>query len=371
MRALSSSSLLPILFAVACSSETPPPASTTTMDTAVIVDAKGEAPRLVCPGAVGCVAVEGRLSAGAGRRAITPTMDAPVYMAGFTIGRTATGIHDDVEARAFVVQRGDLRIGFVSVDTIGWYNHDAIRVRQAAAARDLGLDHVVVSSTHNHESKDTMGIWGRDVGTTGYDEAYQQFVAEQSADALADAVAALVPVTMKAAQTTAAAHLVNDTRAPYVRDDTLTIVQFDDDDGSHVASWVVWGNHPEALGSENTQITSDYPHWLRDELEVLLPGTTAIFTSGILGGLTTTIGLTICPDDDDANSDTCPQGTFERAEVVGREAARFAVEALTADGAVQPDVLTLKRLPFRVTPLTTTLILGFAAGLIPRPIFDR
>ena len=346
------------------------PTTTLTMNTAVVVDENGEAPAIVCPGAVGCTAVEGRLSAGAGGRTITPDLDEPVYMAGFTIGRTATGFHDDVEARAFVLERGDLRIGFVTVDTIGWYNHDAIRVRKAAEARGLNLDHVVVSSTHNHESKDTMGIWGKNISVSGYDEAYQQFVAEQAGDALKDAVDGLVPVTLQAAQTEAAAHLVNDTRAPYVRDDSLSIMHFVDDNDVGVVTWVVWGNHPETLGSDNTLISSDYPHYLRDEVEALLPGTTAVFTAGILGGLTTSIGITICPDENDATIDTCPQGTVARAESTGREVARLAVASLDA-AVIEPDVLTLKRLPFRVTPVTTTLILGFSLGLIPRPIFDK
>ena len=346
------------------------PTTTLTMNTAVVVDENGEAPAIVCPGAVGCTAVEGRLSAGAGVRTITPDLAEPVYMAGFTIGRTATGFHDDVEARAFVLERGDLRIGFVTVDTIGWYNHDAIRVRKAAEARGLDLDHVVVSSTHNHESKDTMGIWGKNISVSGYDEAYQQFVAEQAGDALKDAVDGLVPVTLQAAQTEAAAHLVNDTRAPYVRDDSLSIMHFVDDNDVGVVTWVVWGNHPETLGSDNTLISSDYPHYLRDEVEALLPGTTAVFTAGILGGLTTSIGITICPDENDATIDTCPQGTVARAESTGREVARLAVASLDA-AVIEPDVLTLKRLPFRVTPVTTTLILGFSLGLIPRPIFDK
>jgi hypothetical protein len=339
-----------------------------TMDSSVIADDQGQPTALVCPGAKGCSTALGQLHAGAGTRIITPSLDEPVYMAGFDIGRQATAIHDDVEARALVVEQGELRIGFVTLDTIGWYNQDAIRVRQSAAARDLQLDHVVVSSTHNHESKDTMGIWGQDIANSGYDEEYQQFVADQAADALADAVASLVPVRLRAAQTTEADRYVNDTRDPVVKDTSLSVLHFETD-SAPVATWVVWGNHPEALGGDNTIITSDYPHYLRNEVEALLPGTTAIFTAGILGGLTTTIGLNICPDATDPTIDTCPQGTFTRAEVVGREAARAAVRALD-DAVVQADVLSVKRLPFRVAPTNDPLLFGFLGGLIPRPIYD-
>ncbi|MBM4282970.1 MAG: hypothetical protein FJ137_20190, partial [Deltaproteobacteria bacterium] len=130
------------------------------MDSAVFADEQQIVTPLVCPGARGCATASGRVRAGAAHRAITPTFDAPVPMAGFSIGREATGVHDDVESRVFVVEHGDVRVGVVALDVIGWFQQDALRIRRAAAAAGLGLDHVLVTSTHNHESKDTMGIWG-------------------------------------------------------------------------------------------------------------------------------------------------------------------------------------------------------------------
>jgi hypothetical protein len=339
------------------------------MDTAVLADEREVVTPLVCPGARGCTDVRGRLRAGAAHRAITPDMTAPVPMAGFTIGRTATGVHDDVESRVFVVEQGDLRVGVVSLDVIGWFQQDALRIRRAAADAGLDLDHVLVTSTHNHETKDTMGIWGRSVAESGYDEAYMAFIARQTTDALAEAVAALRPVTLRTARGDAQL-LVNDTRLPRVPDGGITIIHGDDDDGVPVFSWLVWGNHPEALGSDNTLITSDYPHFLRARVQERLPGTVAVFSPGTLGGLTTPIGLTVCPADDDPARDTCPQGTFARAERLGRDAADVAVDALLEGGSVAPDALAFRRLAVEVVPENLTLFLAFNLGLLPRTVYD-
>jgi len=337
------------------------------MDSAVFADEQQIVTPLVCPGARGCATASGRVRAGAAHRAITPTFDAPVPMAGFSIGREATGVHDDVESRVFVVEHGDVRVGVVALDVIGWFQQDALRIRRAAAAAGLGLDHVLVTSTHNHESKDTMGIWGVSVSESGYDEPYMEIIARQTVDALAEAVAALRPVTLRTARGDAN-HLVNDTRLPRVPDGGITIVHGDDDSGAPVCSWLVWGNHPEALGSDNTLSTSDYPHSLRAPVEARLPGTIAVFSPGTLGGLTPPIGVRVCPSADDPAVDECPPGTFARAERLGRAAADIAVDALVQGGVVAPDALAFRRLPLRVDPDHLTLFLAFNLGLMPRSI---
>jgi hypothetical protein len=85
------------------------------MDSAVLADARGIATPLVCPGARGCETAGGDvLRVGAAARVITPDFDnGPVYLAGFDIGRQATGVHDDIEVRAIVLERGELRVGLV------------------------------------------------------------------------------------------------------------------------------------------------------------------------------------------------------------------------------------------------------------------
>jgi hypothetical protein len=354
--------LLVVLLVVACA----PEAKEIEMDSSVLVDGRGLATPLVCPGAKGCTTAEGRLRAGGGARAITPDINAaPVYLAGFDQGRQATGVHDDVWARALVLEQGELRTAMIAIDAVGYFHHDVVAIREAA--KHLAIDEIVVAATHTHESKDTMGMWGAELNESGYDAEYQRFIVEQAVGALEDAIAELTDVTMTVGTATAA-QFVRDSRLPEVRDDALRTLHFTADDGTPIVTLVVWGNHPESLGDSNTLVTSDYPHYLRDEIEQRLPGTTAVFISGILGGLTTPIGLTICPDDNGV--DTCPQGTFERAEKIGRDAGRIAVESL-ANGVVDDaPALASRRVPLLLTPTNRPLALAFQLGLMSRPIYD-
>jgi hypothetical protein len=343
------------------------------MDSAVFADARGVATPLVCPGARGCEHGDGdTLRVGAAARSITPDFDdGPVYLAGFDIGRQATGVHDDIEVRAVVLEHGDLRLGIVVADTIGLFHPEVMTLRREAAARGLDLDDVALIATHNHETKDTMGLWGPTAGESGYDVAYMAHLQTQAADALAEAVAELEPARLVVA-TADAIDLVNDTREPHVLDGTVYGLEFIRDDGSAVADVIVWGNHPETLGGDNTLVTSDYPHYVRSEVEARRPGTTALFLPGLLGGLTTSIGLIVCPDENGV--DTCPQGTFERAERTGVAVAERIVaafdDAIAAGRVQEVPPLSSKRLPVMLTPRTLTLSLAFQVGLVSRPLFD-
>ncbi|OGQ24071.1 MAG: hypothetical protein A2138_11300 [Deltaproteobacteria bacterium RBG_16_71_12] len=356
-----------MLLAAACPEDTRPPPSD--MDTAVIVDERGLSTALVCPGARGCADADGPLLAGAAARAITPPVgegDPPVWMAGFDIGRQASGLHDEQWARALVIERGDTAVGLVVLDAIGLFHDEVQRTRSAALEAGLGLDTVVVVTTHVHEAKDTMGMWGAAVGETGIDPAYMQRLVDESVAALAEARAALTPVSLRVGRADASPW-VRDSRQPIVLDPTVTALDFVDDAGRSRATLVVWGNHPEALGSDNTLLTSDYPHFVRAEIEARLPGTVAIFAPGLLGGLTTTIGLTVCPDD--VGAETCPQGTFERAERVGREVGQIAAEAVI-DAPLVDAALAFRRLGAFLTPTNTPLALAFQLGMIRRAVWD-
>lgn len=362
---------LPILVAAlalaGCPEEAPPPAG---MDSAVLLDERGLSSPLVCPGAKGCEDALGALHAGAAARAITPPVgpdDPPVWMAGFDIGRQATGVHDDQWARAMVLEAGATAVGVVVLDLVGHFHDETQRIRRVALEAGLELDQVFVITTHVHEAKDTMGMWGAAVGTSGIDPDYMARIVDASVAALSEARAALVPVSFRVGRGDASPW-VNDTRQPFVLDPTVTTLDFVDDAGTSRATLVVWGNHPEALGGDNTLLTSDYPHWLREEVEARLPGTTALFAPGLLGGLTTPIRLNVCPDE--AGVDTCPQGTFERAEKIGREVGQIAVESLV-DAPLVDAPLALRRLGIFLTPTTTPLALAFQLGMIQRAVWDE
>jgi hypothetical protein len=105
------------------------------------------------------------------------------YLAGFGTDRLATGKHDDLWARALVVEFGARRLAIVSVDLLGYYSnadyYGAIEVRKGLGPK-LGIREVLITSTHNHQGPDTVGIWGMDPLHDGKCPRYLQFVDRRS-----------------------------------------------------------------------------------------------------------------------------------------------------------------------------------------------
>ena len=385
-----------VLVLAGCGGGDEPPTTAGPAGPPPIVNENGVVPSVTCPGTPGCEKAEGPLLVGAAARTITPELETwddtnengewdegepfedvngngawdGVWLAGFGAGRAAKSVHDDVWSRVLTFQQGDVSFGVVSLDLVGFFQQDAVKVRLAAKARGLDFDHILVASTHTHEAPDTMGMWGAFTGESGYEDEYIQYIVDRTVDALAEAKQGERAASLKMARAEAP-ELVNDTRTPILLDQSIHAAQFIDEAGAPFATMVVWGNHPEALGSSNQALTSDYPHYLRETMEAQYPGTTTVFLSGTLGGLSTTIGIVGCPDA--TGADTCPQGTFERAEYVGAGAAAAAIAALEGSAATveESPALGFRRRSFFVQPTNTGLALLVITRVLPREVYSR
>src|SRR6266849_2514810 len=126
------------------------------------------------------------LQAGFAEVEITPKVgdkDKPVYLAGFGQNRKATAVHDPLMARAVVLKQGERAIALVSVDLVGFFYPSVLRVREELK----GFHYVLVSSTHNHEGPDTVGMWGPNPFTSGVDKTYVKSVEERIVEAVKSA----------------------------------------------------------------------------------------------------------------------------------------------------------------------------------------
>src|SRR5436853_5036002 len=102
---------------------------------------------------------------------VTPDITkAPAYLAGFGKNRKATKIHDPIMARAVVLEHGDQKLAFVSVDVVGIFNDLVDNVRP----RLKGVTYLLVTATHNHHGPDTIGMWGPNLFTSGVNPDYMK-----------------------------------------------------------------------------------------------------------------------------------------------------------------------------------------------------
>lgn len=257
--------------------------------------------------------------------------DAP-FMAGYGHEKAnneyyvATSVHDTVWARAVAITCGDLTLGLVSVDTVGLFR-DVVKAIRAAAPAEY--DHIVIASTHTHDSFDTMGLWGAHQLSDGKHPRAMQKVHDQTVAALQDALAdrsVIEDVRVGSARTRdvipTAGTLQTDLRDPFVIDDKvvgLTLAR-----ASGAITIVNWAPHPETLAGTKSELSSDYAHYLRERVEGSLGGT-AVFFSGAVGGMMTTLGaMPKYPD-----GTPVPDHSYEKARVIGETAADLVLWALS------------------------------------------
>jgi hypothetical protein len=309
---------------------------------------------------VAVVGAAGEVEVGFGKADLTPDLNRhTAWLAGYGNNRKAAGVHDSLWARAVVIRDGDQRIALVSVDLVGVQRHTVLEVRRRLA----NFAHVLISSTHNHEGPDVIGLWGPSPRESGVDPTYLTFVVEKVVEAVNQADTAATPA--RAAYGTAdGGDLLKDTRLPIVKDPLLRVVRFTKvSDGKPLGLLVQWGNHPESLGSRNTLITADFPNYTVKDLEAKHGVPVAYFT-GAVGGLMTNPSEFPRPDGTIARD-----GTFEFAEAYGEATARVVDQALERLEPVALAPLVVSTGPVRVPLANPGYRQGRAIGVLPREAF--
>jgi hypothetical protein len=273
-----------------------------------------------------------------------------IYLAGFGNNRLARSKHDDLWARAIVLETDEINIAIVSIDLIGYYskaNYYGLGEIKRLVDPKLGINEILITSTHDHEGPDTIGPWGVNPFSDGKYPKYLRFVDRQIAKAINKAAASAVRSVMKLARTDPQSSLSlagmqtrTHGRPPDFFDQELRVMQFWDGSGNMldkvIATVVNWNTHPESMESGNTSITSDFPHALREAVEKKYGGL-AIYIAGDIGAVEIIGDSNIKPADrirfDGKDYPAKPGGnrpeyTFERTEAIGRDVARAVFEAL-------------------------------------------
>jgi len=281
-----------------------------------------------------------QLSVGVAELDITPDITKPVWIAGYGQNRQAKSVHDPLFVRAVVFKTPKQKVAFVAADVVGLQHPVTKEIRD----RITGYDFVMIAATHNHEGPDTMGLWGPSPFKSGIDPAYMQLLSDQCVKAVQTADETAVPV--QASYGTAQDEiLLRDSREPYVYDDILRVLKFNRaDNGQLHAVMLQWNCHPEAMGSDNTAITADFPWATVAKLKAKYNCPVAYFT-GPVGGLMAP-PRNGCVKNDAGQE--LKEGDFEYTRVYGEMVADLAIKALDA---CQPIELT----PFVVSTKTITV----------------
>jgi len=300
------------------------------------------------------------------------------WIAGFHNSRPANGVHDKIWSRTMVIDDGQSRIALVALDVIGFGNDDVIDVR-TMLPENARIDYVIITSTHSHEGPDLLGLWGPSYFKSGINADYMAFVKRRIVKSISTAADNLRPAALRFAQDLdSARYLVTDSRQPIVKDPGIRLMQvLDSAADTTLGVLFAWGNHPETLWSKNLQITSDFPHYVREGLEQGVTdhdgnivaegfGGIALYVSGAIGGLMTSDPDFSIPDPFIDTSYAAP--SWDKARAQGNWLAMHGINALQSEAALTVEHaginLTAKTVHFPVP--NQNFRLGALLGVLKR-----
>ena len=217
------------------------------------------------------------LLAGAAEVVITPPVGTPLDGYGGRVGGSVA-VHDDLHARAIVIDDGASECAIVSCDLIG------VDRRLVAAARTRASDatgvppaHIMIAATHTHAGPAGLR---RDL-----DEALTDVTARTIAGVIAAAHRAKRPAVLKVGRGSVDTVSQNrrDPRGP--ADPALRVLLFDSPDPRDgvIAGVINFACHATVLFSTNMAISADYPGYAIRTVQKIVGDAPVVFLNGACG----------------------------------------------------------------------------------------
>ncbi|MGI6561067.1 MAG: hypothetical protein ACOX3Q_00610 [Clostridia bacterium] len=211
------------------------------------------------------------------------------YIAGYDIDKPATGILDPQYVRAVWMDDNSGRGGVVMavIDCIGLTRTDVEHIRSLLKdfQKKSGCRSINIFSTHTHAGIDTLGIWGP-LLQSGKDEEFMEMLYKNTVDAVVGAWQNRKDGVLFGGSVEVEG-ILNDSRDPQVYSKTLFRFRFEPYDNSRGLQMIHFGAHPEALRSENTLVSADFPAYMGKRIMEMTNDEFVYFT-GAIGGLINT-----------------------------------------------------------------------------------
>jgi hypothetical protein len=216
-------------------------------------------------------------------------------------------------------------------------------------------DLIIVASTHNHESPDTLGYWG------GVKGAYMQRLGKALKESVEKADAQAVPAKILAGTGRIPVGAIKNVRQTDLLDLRIETLKFiSEKDNSAIATIVNFACHPETLWNGHI-ISADFPFPLRRELQKDGNGT-VVFLNGALGAMVT--------PDVWRNEKYKEMHNIEEVERIAGVMLRGVRGAIESAESVEANPMRWARLEF-LTPVESELLQKAAKlGLFDRQIYS-
>lgn len=263
------------------------------------------------------------LFAGFSKSNISPPLGAP--LAGFAAREgMCQGIHDELYARAMILENSDRAVAFVSLDVLALPSDFVNEARERIQARTgIRRDGIVIAATHTHAGPVTVKTFFNPEDSL--DQNLMAHIADAIVESVSSAWTGRKPARVGVGQGRVEGIGVN-RRTPDKMpvDEEIGIIKVEDQAGEVRAVLMNYSCHPTVLGSDNLLATGDFPYFAVERVERELgDGAFAMFVNGTQGNISMGHSSELS-----AIGVITPGRTFEHAEELGGKLAAATLSAL-------------------------------------------
>lgn len=254
------------------------------------------------------VSVTGAQQLRVGRAAVVITPPPGEPMAGYYSTRLATGTHDDLNAKAIVIESGKTRVALVACDLVSLPPAVIEGARRFAEAKTgIPRQNIMISATHSHTGPLMISGSAREMSYGGKLEVAQQYMRDlprKIAASISSANADLQPAKVSFAK--GHEESINFNRRFFMKDGAVgwnpgklnpnivkpagpvdpdvSVIYFESPSGKPLATYVNFALHLDTVGG--TEISADYPATMSAILgKAKGLGMLTVFTNGAAGNI--------------------------------------------------------------------------------------
>ncbi len=201
----------------------------------------------------------------------------PPLEMGFTLGgygarmsKAAEGIHDDIWAKALVLNDKGKKYAIVTLDILGLPPNVKPQVIEKLNQEGWTEENIMFLPSHSHTSLEMFALNDKNIFNLAPIGIFQQqlldFVVQALADLIKSADQDLKPVII-GSQSKEIEGLNRNRRGESFVDKTLTVTRIDHMSGQPMAVLVNWTGHPTIMDDDDMLVSGGWPGYLQRELE--------------------------------------------------------------------------------------------------------
>ena len=219
------------------------------------------------------------LFAGAASAVVTPPVGYHMGAWGLRQGRS-TGVHDDLFAKALVLESDDVRLAIVAMD-VAAVTREILEDIQATVLELTGIpaSHLLVNSTHNHTTPDFINVIPEEL------ETYAKHFADVVAGTVLEAASHMSQATAGHGWGDLSGMTINRQYKERPIDTAVGVLRVDHAGGAPLARVINFACHNLCVGGQYLDWSADFTGVATGLVEVEDSGAIAMFISGAGGDI--------------------------------------------------------------------------------------